>query len=280
MVENEIIMRRVISLAIFLALFSLCAGAQEFSWKRVLMDESRTGTKMATAGNVKSSLGSVEGCKYVAPNGKTFRGATKKAAKVVLAAQDKMAEVKTVIGHCPGGMKSYAPESELSNWVADEYIRAVQEITGKRVDVSFANFGGIRAPMPDGDVLVDDIMSMFPFKNKFCYVELRGSDLRAIYNQLAGNMQVIGGAKLTVKDGKLVDVLVGGEPLDDNRVYGVATIDFLLDGGDNLHIGRGAVSLQILDKNVIDVMMPYVKSLTAEGKDIVYQKDGRVEILK
>ncbi|MBQ4288052.1 MAG: 5'-nucleotidase C-terminal domain-containing protein, partial [Bacteroidales bacterium] len=93
-------------------------------------------------------------------------------------------------------------------------------------------------------------------------------------------MQVIGGAKLTVKDGKLVDVLVGGEPLDDNRVYGVATIDFLLDGGDNLHIGRGAVSLQILDKNVIDVMMPYVKSLTAEGKDIVYQKDGRVEILK
>ena len=273
-------MRRVVSLAFFLALFSLCAGAQEFSWKRVLMDESRTGTKMATAGNVKSSLGSVEGCKYVAPNGKTFRGATKKAAKVVLAAQDKMAEVKTVIGHCPGGMKSYAPESELSNWVADEYIRAVQEITGKRVDVSFANFGGIRAPMPDGDILVDDIMSMFPFKNKFCYVELRGSDLRAIYNQLAGNMQVIGGAKLTVKDGKLVDVLVGGEPLDDNRVYGVATIDFLLDGGDNLHIGRGAVSLQILDKNVFDVMMPYVKSLTAEGKDIVYQKDGRVEILK
>ena len=280
MVENEINMRRVVSLVVFLALFSLYAGAQEFSWKRVLMDESRTGTRMAAAGNVKASLGSVEGRKYVAPNGKTFSGATKKAAKVVLAVQDKMAVVKAVIGHCPGGMRSYAPESELSNWVADEYMRAVQEITGKRVDVSFANFGGIRAPMPDGDVLVDDIMSMFPFKNKLCYVELRGSDLRAIYNQLAGNMQVVGGARLTVKDGKLVDVLVGGEPLEDNRVYGVATIDFLLDGGDNLHIGRGAVSLQILDKDVIDVMMPYVKSFAAEGKDIVYQKDGRVQILK
>ena len=266
--------------AVLLALVPLCAGAQEFSWKRVLMDESRTGTKMAAAGKVKESLGSVEGCKYVAPNGKTFKGSTKKAAAVVLAAQDRMAEVKTVIGHCPGGMKSYAPESELSNWIADEYIRAVGELTGKHVDVSFANFGGIRAPMPDGDVLVDDIMSMFPFKNKFCYLQLRGSDLRAIYNQLAGKMQVIGGATLTVKDGKLVEVLVGGKPLDDNQIYGVATIDFLLDGGDGLHIARGAVSLEIIDKYVIDVMMPYLKSLTAAGKDITYHKDGRVRILQ
>ena len=37
---------------------------------------------------------------------------------------------------------------------------------------------------------------------------------------------------------------------------------------------------KIIDKYVIDVMMPYVKSLTAAGKDITYHKDGRVRILQ
>lgn len=257
------------------------ASAQEFSWRRVLMDESRTGTRMASAQDVEESLGSVKGRKYLAPNGRSYRGgAVREVAGIMLDAQPAMSHVKVVVGHSPRRMEAHAPESALSNWVADTYMNAVSELTGKKVDVSFANFGGIRTSMPEGNVLADDIMSMFPFKNKLCYLELKGADLRRIYEGFAaGRVQCIGGARLVIRDRKIESVTIGGEPLDDERTYGVATIDFLLDGGDNLSLARNALKLEILDEYVIDYMLPYVRRLTAEGKEIEYHEDGRVQVI-
>ena len=70
-----------------------------------------------------------------------------------------------------------------------------------------------------------------------------------------------------------------GEPLDDEKVYGVATISFLLDGGDGYSIAKNALRLDIHPQIIIDVMLPYIKSLTAAGKNIEYSKDGRVVII-
>ena len=72
---------------------------------------------------------------------------------------------------------------------------------------------------------------------------------------------------------------IGGELLDDDKIYGVATISFLLDGGDGLRIAKNAVRLDIYDEYILDVMMPYVESLTAAGKPIEYQTDGRITII-
>jgi hypothetical protein len=57
------------------------------------------------------------------------------------------------------------------------------------------------------------------------------------------------------------------------------TIDFLLEGGDNLTLGKDAVSVDITDMYVIDVMLPYVRNLAAQGKTISYKIDNRVTIL-
>ena len=90
---------------------------------------------------------------------------------------------------------------------------------------------------------------------------------------------MVGGARCVVQDGKLVSAEIGGEPLDDDRIYGVATISFLLNGGDNLYVARNAVSLEMYDEYILDVMLPYVQRLTAEGKPIEYQTDGRIQFL-
>ena len=150
------------------------------------------------------------------------------------------------------------------------------------MDVGFANFGGIRVDMPKGDVLLDDIMSMFPFKNKLCYLELKGSDIRVILEQMAREYwQVVGGVRCVAdKNGKLLSAEIGGQPLDDDKVYGVTTVDFLLNGGDGYSIAKNALEVNVLDVYVIDVVLPYVKKLTAEGKPVEYKADGRVQILK
>ena len=79
---------------------------------------------------------------------------------------------------------------------------------------------------------------------------------------------------------RVKDVMVGGKPIDPNRTYGVATIDFLLDGGDGLAIAKNARELITADKTVIDVMLPYVRSLGASGTPLEYKTDGRVVVNK
>ena len=287
LVKNEIDMVSVKCLAAILAvsLSASLAGAQnyDFSWKRTEMDGSRTGVTFASADNVRQAMGEVKGGRYFAPDGRVFRrGVTRKVAKVMIDVQPEMAEVKQVVAWSPEAMIKTAPECALSDWSIDLLISKCAEITGKKVDVGFANFGGIRVDMPKGDVLLDDVMSMFPFRNKLCYLELSGKDVRAILEQMASSgWQVIGGVRcLSTKDGKLVSAEVNGEPLDDGNTYGVATIDFLLNGGDGYFIGRNAREIDVLDKYIIDVVLPYVRQLTAEGKPLEYKADGRVKIVE
>lgn len=258
-------------------------GKYSFSWTRSAVDGSRTGVRSSGADDVEEAMGSVRGKKYYSPSGKVFKGGTVPAvAKIMLDVQPEMSEVKQVIAYSPEAMIRRKPECALSDWFIDALMAGCEEITGKKVHVGFTNFGGIRVDMPKGDVLLDDIMSMFPFKNNLCYLELEGRDIRVILEQMASKgWQVIGGVRCTAtKDGRLLGAEIDGEPLDDDRVYGVATISFLLDGGDGYAIAKNARTLEIMEPYILDVMLPYVKKLTAEGRFIEYKADGRVKIVK
>ncbi|HNY05508.1 MAG TPA: hypothetical protein PKL23_03560, partial [Candidatus Egerieousia sp.] len=60
-----------------------------------------------------------------------------------------------------------------------------------------------------------------------------------------------------------------------NRVYNVATIDFLLNGGDQvttLKNNSGVIYTNII---MMDGIINYIKNLTAQGKYIDAQMDGR-----
>lgn len=285
---NKMVAAKMLCSVLLAAGAVLCGGGllsaqeYEYSWSRAAVSGERTGVKYADADNVAAAMGKVSGCRYTAPSGKVFRGgATRRVAKIMIGAQASMADVKSVIGWSPRAMEAHSPESDLSDWLVDALMDFCEKKTGKKVDVGFMNFGGIRVDMPEGNILQDDIMSMFPFKNNVCYLELYGRDIRVILEQMAAERwQVVGGVRcVSRKDGTLLSAEVGGGPLDDDRIYGVMTISFLLGGGDGYSIARNAVKVEILDEYVMDVMLPYVKSLTAAGKPVEYSADGRVKIV-
>lgn len=258
------------------------AAGFHFTWRQVAMDQSRTGTSMATADNVAEALGTFDGTTYVAPNGRRFKAhtTTARVARALLDAQPAMAEVKTVIGYAPEAMKREGPECALYNLIADLMMRATEKAAGKKVDFALTNRGGIRTDLPQGDIIVDDIASMLPFKNYMAYLELKGADIRRVLEQLAAvpGFQVIGGARVVIKGGKLVSAEIGGKPLDDRRTYGVATNSFLLNGGDNIFMARNALALEMYEIKMGDMLMEYVQAQTAAGLPIVYQTDGRVKV--
>ena len=250
-------------------------------WSRTVMDGSRTGVAVPAATDIDKALGIVKGMEYTAPSGKVFKGGSVvRVARTVIDAQAAMAPVKRVIAYSPETMTVEYPESALSNWFADNLMRATEKAVGRKVDMSIGNFGGIRVDMPCGDVTVDDIRSMFPFRNDLVYLVLRGSDIRHIIDWMAEDgFQVLGGVRVVARDGKTVSVEIGGKPLDDSALYGVATITFLLDGGDGLYVGRNAVEMVDIPVDIYNAMMDVIEEDTAAGRQITAQKDGRVVIL-
>ena len=252
-------MRKLLGLLVFL--LPLSAMAQEYSWETVPMDGSRTAAVQSGKTKVKKSSSAA------------------KVMKVVAEAQPAMAKVKEVIGYSTEALSKDYPECGLSNWTVDTIMEKVAQLSGKKVDVGFANSGGIRVDMPKGDILLDDILSMFPFRNNLVYLEHKGSTLRAIFEWMAaGSVQPVGGVKMVVENGKLASLLVGGEPLDDDKVYVVATNSFLLAGGDGFYLSKDALKEVIFEELVQDAMLESVRKRTAEGKPFEYKSDGRVII--
>ena len=254
-------MKRLFGLILILCSVSL--AAQEYSWESEDMDGSRTAA--LEKGEIKLKKNS----------------AATKTIALVEAAQPAMARVKEVIGYSTEALSKSYPQSKLSNWTVDTIMEKVASLSGKKVDVGFANFGGIRVDMPQGDILLDDILSMFPFKNNLVYIEHKGSTLRGIFEWMASTrVQPIGGVEMVVQDGKLESLLIGGEPLDDDKVYVVATNSFLLNGGDGFFLAKDAVDMKIYDELVLDAMLESIRKFTAQGRPFEYKLDSRVIIKK
>ena len=246
------------------------------------MDGSMTGCISPSKENVPEALGVFKGGKYIAPDGKVYRrnSIVAKTARVVLDAQPAMARVKDVVGYSAEAMSASYPESALSNWFIDLLMRKTESLSGKKVHIGITNFGGIRVDMPEGEIILDDMLSMFPFKNQLAYVEHTGKQIRTILEEMAaGRFQVLGGVKVVADGGKLVSVEIDGEPLDDEKVYGMATISFLLGGGDGLVLEQNALSVTVYkDIQIIDAVLEHIYAEKEAGRPIEYKTDGRVVV--
>jgi 2',3'-cyclic-nucleotide 2'-phosphodiesterase (5'-nucleotidase family) len=132
-------------------------------------------------------------------------------------------------------------ETAFGNLVAD----ALRETWG--ADAAITNGGGIRAnkQYPVGHKLSRrDILSELPFGNRNVLTEITGRSLKAALEnglsqveQRAGRFPQVSGLTVVYDPkqpagSRVVSVMVGGQPLDEARVYRVATNDFMLRGGD------------------------------------------------
>jgi 5'-nucleotidase/UDP-sugar diphosphatase len=134
----------------------------------------------------------------------------------------------------------------MGNLIAD----AMRDATG--ADITITNGGGIRADRTydPGTVLTRrDILSELPFGNVTVVTELPGSQiLAALENGVsqvekgAGRFPQVSGLNFVYDPSapagaRITEVTVGGAALEADKVYRVATNDYMLGGGD----GYGAL---------------------------------------
>ena len=268
--------------AVFAASQASAPKGPSFEWRVVRMDGHRMQAKPVTSDNVPEALGVFKDSVYVAPSGATFPLDSPEAqsARIMEGVQGKLADLKVVIGYSDALLENLRtePDLPLGNLFADALRAFGTKFFKVPMDFAITNFGGIRFPMPEGAITLDDITSMFPFRNYVVYARMKGSSLTRLFEQLSNTkaFQATSGATIRVKAHKLESALIGGQPIDPDKVYNVTTIDFLLDGGDQINIGSLAESVQLSRVLLKDVMLDYIRGCNARGEIIHGQSDGRV----
>ena len=188
--------------------------------------------------------------------------------------------MNSVIGQAAVSMDRSRPEDLLGNLIADVLRQAATRVLPQPAEVGLMNMGGIRNVLSEGNITVGNVFEILPFENALCVVRIKGSQLRKLFAQVAGRGgEAISGARIEISKGELLNAEVGGQPIDDNRIYTLATIDYLAEGNDGLTALREVESKLEPENSVLrDVFMDYVKQCTAKGEKLTSKVEGRVTV--
>ncbi len=171
-------------------------------------------------------------------------------------------------------------ETNLGDLCADAYL----DQSG--ADIAFVNGGGIRVSIAAGDITYGDILNVHPFGNMLTVIEVTGQQVldalewgaRVVPEENGGFLQVAGltyeihtdvensctsdeNGLFTGVDGeyRVQNVMVGGEPLDLEKTYTLASHDYmLLDNGDGFTMFDGCTVLQESVKLDNQVLIDYI----------------------
>lgn len=186
-------------------------------------------------------------------------------------------DMNVVIGYAVENMRGHAPESLLSNFSADVYREAAAAHLKRPVEIAIVNMGGLRTQIPAGKITIGKVFELMPFENELVIVWLKGSELLGLLNYFASiGGEGVSGLKMGINNGKAVDVTVGGEVLNPDKIYGIATNDYLSEGNDGMvQLTRFEMKVKTGIK-VRDMLIAHIRALTAAGKKVEAKIEGRV----
>jgi 5'-nucleotidase len=171
-------------------------------------------------------------------------------------------------------------ETNLGNLITDSMV----EFTG--ADVALTNGGGIRDSIQIGDITVGDVITVLPFGNYVVTIDVTGAELvealehgLQAYPETLGAFPHIAGMNVVFDPSqevgsRVVEVTVGGEELDMEATYSLATNDFLAAGGDDYTM-FGGKELTALYPGLDEILIEYIKEYGTEGSPV----EGRIKTL-
>lgn len=188
-----------------------------------------------------------------------------------------------IVGHLDRSLKSYRPESELSNLLADIMVWAGTRY-GEEPVLGLYNMGGIRASFPEGEITYGNVLDVAPFENKICFLTLTGEWMMELMRNIASvyGEGVSHGVEIVIsKEGQLKSVLLNGKDIDPQKEYRIATIDYLAEGNDRITAFKHKtklVSPQEETNNTRYIICDYFREMTRKGTRIDPRIEGRIII--
>ncbi len=171
----------------------------------------------------------------------------------------------------------------LLNYVADFVMHRGRQLADS-VDFAIINKGGIRNSLPQGTVTEGQIITMMPFFNKIQVIDIYGRDLVPAFNQMArvdGNGVSRGvDVEYDPETDVCGNIVINGRKLDSDRIYRVASIDYLIEGGDYMHsLTKGTVRAES-PAFMFEDMLEYLRNGAGKGKKINPDETVRMHPVK
>ncbi|WP_417209140.1 bifunctional metallophosphatase/5'-nucleotidase [Antarctobacter sp.] len=174
-----------------------------------------------------------------------------------------------------------AMECSMGNLVADAMLDRVKD---QGIDVAIANSGGLRASIDAGEVTMGEVLTVLPFQNTLSTFQITGATLvEALENGVsqieegAGRFPQVAGMTFTVDasaepGSRISEVMVGGAPVEMDKVYGAVSNNYVRNGGDGYAMFKDAENAYDFGPDLADVTAEYL------AKDGAYQPytDGRI----
>jgi len=186
-----------------------------------------------------------------------------------------------VIGVSEQVLEKALPEGLLGNFVADACFKIATQYyypdDGHTADFCLLNNGGLRAPLPAGNITRKNIFELMPFENSLSVLTLKGETLKRLFDFIAakGGMPV-SRLEMAIQNAQAENVLIAGVAFDKEKVYKVITSDYLANGGDGLFFLSEQIKHDNLNLKVRDALLEYISMLKSEGKKINAQLEGRI----
>ncbi|KAK5091250.1 hypothetical protein LTR05_001431 [Lithohypha guttulata] len=179
-------------------------------------------------------------------------------------------------------------ECLLGDFMADAMF-AYRSNLSSEADFALINAGGIRATIDEGPITRGEVLTSFPFGNAIVEITLSGDDIwkvlegiftrvsqfngRAVTSGVQLSQQIRVGYNPANSNGtKLVNVTIGGQPLDREAEYQVVTLDFLAGGGDNFF-------LPVTDFVTLDTQDEVLTQYILRQSPVDIALDGRIAVV-
>ena len=152
---------------------------------------------------------------------------------------------------------------ELLNLFSDFVRMRGAEISGKPVDMSIMNKGGIRNSLSAGPITKGEIIDIAPFENRIVVLDIAGADLLDNIKIMVGQEgQGISSNARVVYDPEtheINSITIDGAPLDPARRYRIATIDYLAAGNDYMSPLKKATLMASSKEILYEALIEYIE---------------------
>jgi 2',3'-cyclic-nucleotide 2'-phosphodiesterase (5'-nucleotidase family) len=190
-------------------------------------------------------------------------------------------QMNVVLNNAIVDLEKGRPESKLGNLVSDLSMEIAASYykpdDGVEIDFCLLNKGGLRTTIPKGPVTLGLVYQVMPFENELVVVTISSESVNILFEYLAQKGgEPISHATMGIKDGKAIDVLINGEPIDNSRDYKVLTSDYLARGGDKMNFFLDPIAYEKVGIKLRDAIIVHFEKMALKNQAINAKIEGRI----